>query len=316
MLGASARPAAGRSLSDAQLAGTRVITGFTGAPARGDLGRGGLGVILFDGTSRARSVRRSPTSSRRSRPPGPPLVTSPGGRAGEAPAAEALREGRSAPVREAHRRAPDSGWAERHLAPSGPGTAGDRGGATFARKPGRPIGGLRGLAAGGCAPRSTSRWRRVNTTAVQNRLPGPARATSVLRGFVGAAVVMLSTAISGPSPARSHGTRSWFGSDHRRSLSARAFGAGQTAAAAAAAGTDLVLFTDLGSAAPLAPWARRLRAGSRRPLLPAGSDSPSSPSTSRTSARAGGSSMLHLARLQLEPLEASRRGVGSSPLIP
>lgn len=308
------------ALSDAELAGTRVITGFTGRRPPPELRRmisaGEVsGVILFDrNVAGRRSVRRLtdelqaiPRPAGANQPllvtvdqegglvrrlPGPPKPSAEA--IGSRGAGFAKRIGRAAgkslrgmgvnvdlaPVLDLGRR----------------GRAIEEEGRTFARKPGAvaAIGAAfaRGLAAGGVA--ATAKHfpglgaARVNTdNAVQGiRLPEATLRRADERpfaGFVGAggALVMLSTAIypalSGApaSLSREIATgelRERLGfagvsiTDALGTVSARAFGGpARTAAAAAAAGTDLVLFTDLGSAAKAQ---RALEAGLRDGSLP------------------------------------------------
>lgn len=292
------------ALSDGELAGTRVITGFTGRRPPAELRRmisaGEVsGVILFDRNVGGRRPVRALTAELQSIPrphganlpllvtvdqegglvrrlPGPPKP--PAEEIGARGARFARRLGRAtgrslrgmgvnvdlAPVLDLGRR----------------GRAIERERRTFARKPGAvaSIGGAfaSGLAAAGVA--ATAKHfpglgaARVNTDdAVQRiRLSAATLRRADERPFAsftgaGGALVMLSTAIypalsdRPASLSREIATgelRERLGfagvsiTDALGTVAARAFGGpGRTASAAAAAGVDLVLFTDLRSAA-------------------------------------------------------------------
>ncbi len=292
------------TLSDGELAGTRVVTGFEGRHPPEDLRRmisaGEVsGVILFDGNVGGRRSVRGLTAELQAipRPDGaqePLLVTvdQEGGlvRRLPGPPKPSAEEIGSRGARFAKRLGRATGKSlggmgvNVDLAPvldlgrQGRAIEGER--RTFARKPAAvaALGGAfaRGLAAGGIA--ATAKHfpglgaARINTdNAVQRiRLSAAKLRRADERPFAsfagaGGALVMLSTAIypalSGEpaSLSREIATgelRERLGfsgvsiTDALGSVSARAFGGpARTAVAAAAAGTDLVLFTDLGSAA-------------------------------------------------------------------
>ena len=295
---------AGTAATDDQLAGARVITGFSGhhpPPAlRRMISAGQVsGVILFDGNvGGRRSVRR--LTSQLQAIPRPPAMTEPllvtvdqeGGlvRRLPGPPKPSAREigARGAAFAERIGRATGeslhSMGVNVDLAPvldiGRPGRAIEEEGRTFARSAGAvsQIGGgfAGGLAAGEVA--ATAKHfpglgaARINTdNAVQKiRLPA-AKLRSIdeqpYAGFAqaGGAMVMLSTAIypalSNKPAALSRAVatgelRDRLGfqgvsiTDALGSVSARAVGGpAKTALAAARAGTDLVLFSDLGSAA-------------------------------------------------------------------
>jgi beta-N-acetylhexosaminidase len=291
------------SLSDDQLAGARVITGFPGHHPPDALRRmieaGHVsGVILFDGNAGSRRSVRRLTAELQSiqrpatsppllitvdqegglvrRLPGPPK---PSARAiGARGAAFAERLGR-ATGENLH-----SMGVNVDLAPvldlGHPGRAIFDEGRTFSRKPGAvsriAVGFARGLAAGGVA--ATAKHfpglgaARINTDqAVQRiRLPAARLRANDERPYAsfvqsGGAMVMLSTAIypalSGKPAALSRAVatgelRDRLGfqgvsiTDALGSVAARAVGgAARTATLAAAAGTDLVLYTSLHDAA-------------------------------------------------------------------
>jgi beta-N-acetylhexosaminidase len=315
-LGLMASPTTG--MTDDQLAGARVITGFSGhhppAALRRMISAGQVsGVILFDGNvGGRRSVRRLtaelqaiPRPAAMDQPllvtvdqegglvrrlPGPPKPSAQA--IGARGASFAERIGRAA-GESLH-----SMGVNVDLAPvldlGRPGRAIAGEGRTFGRTPGAVsrigVGFARGLAAGGVA--ATAKHfpglgaARVNTdNAVQRiRLPAAKLRGSDEQTFqafsrAGGAMVMLSTAIypalSGKPAALSRAVatgelRDRLGfqgvsiTDALGSVSARAVGGpARTATAAAAAGTDLVLFTDLGSAAKAQrALARGLRDGS------------------------------------------------------
>jgi beta-N-acetylhexosaminidase len=291
-------------MTDDQLAGTRVVTGFSGhhppKALRRMISAGELsGVILFDGNvAGARSVRRL-TSELQSIPrpqtmnqpllvtvdqegglvrrlPGPPKPSAKAIGARGAAFAERLGRATGASLK--------SMGVNVDLAPvldlGRPGRAIESEGRTFARTPAAvsEIGGgfARGLAGGGVA--ATAKHfpglgdARINTdNAVQKiRLPAAKLRsadeqpyTSFIRS--GGAMVMLSTAIypafSGRPAALSRAVatgelRDRLGfqgvsiTDSLGSVSAQAVGGpAKTALAAARAGTDIALFTDLGDAA-------------------------------------------------------------------
>src|SRR4051794_925828 len=290
--------------TDDQLAGARVITGFSGHHPPKELRRmisGGQvsGVILFDGNVGSRSSVRRLTSELQAIPrpesmtqpllvtvdqegglvrrlPGPPKLSA--RTTGARGAAFAERLGR-ATGQSLH-----SMGVNVDLAPvldlGRPGRAVEGEGRTFARTPAAvsEIGGgfARGLAAGGVA--ATAKHfpglgdARVNTdNAVQKiRLPAAKLRSADEQPFAafiqaGGAMVMLSTAIypafSGKPAALSRAVatgelRDRLGfqgvsiSDSLGSVSARAVGGpAKTALAGARAGTDLLLYTDLGDAA-------------------------------------------------------------------
>ena len=295
---------AGTAATDDQLAGARVITGFSGhhpPPAlRRMISAGQVsGVILFDGNvGGRRSVHR--LTSQLQAIPRPPAISEPllvtvdqeGGlvRRLPGPPKPSAREigARGAAFAERIGRATGeslhSMGVNVDLAPvldiGRPGRAIEEEGRTFARSAGAvsQIGGgfARGVSAGGVA--ATAKHfpglgdARINTdNAVQKiRLPA-AKLRSIdeqpYAGFAqaGGAMVMLSTAIypalSNKPAALSRAVatgelRDRLGfqgvsiTDALGSVSARAVGGpAKTALAAARAGTDLVLFTDLGSAA-------------------------------------------------------------------
>ena len=289
-------------MTDGQLAGERIITGFSGhhppKTLRRMISAGRVsGVILFDGNvGGARSVRRL-TSELQAIPrpasipllvtvdqegglvrrlPGPPKPSASASGAWGAAFAERLGTATGASLH--------SMGVNVDLAPvldlGGPGRAIEGEGRTFARSPAAvsDIGGgfARGLAAGGVA--ATAKHfpglgdARVNTdNAVQKiRLPAAklrGADEQPYAGFIqsGGAMVMLSTAIypalsEKPAalsrPIATGELRNRLGfkgvsiSDSLGSVSARAVGGpAKTALAAARAGTDLGLFTDLGDAA-------------------------------------------------------------------
>jgi beta-N-acetylhexosaminidase len=290
--------------TDDQLAGTRVISGFSGhhppKALRRMISSGQIaGVILFDGNVGSRSSVRRLTSELQAIPrpaatPQPLLVTvdqegglvrrlpgppKPSARSiGARGAAFAERLGR-ATGQSLH-----SMGVNVDLAPvldlGRPGRAIEQEGRTFAATPAAVseigVGFARGVAAGGTA--ATAKHfpglgaARVNTdNAVQKiRLPAAKLRAADERPFAsftqaGGAMVMLSTAIypalSGKpaalSPAIATGElRDRLGfqgvsiSDSLGSVAAQAVGGpAKTALAAARAGTDLLLFTDLGDAA-------------------------------------------------------------------
>ncbi len=297
----SVRPAAP---SDDQLAGARVITGFSGhhpPPAlRRMIGQGMVsGVILFGGnvggrrsvrrlTAELQAIPRPPAVSQPllvtvdqegglvRRLPGPPKLSARS--IGARGAAFAERLGRAAG------RSLSSMGVNVDLAPvldlGRPGRAIAEQRRTFARTPGAVsgigVGFARGLAAGGVA--ATAKHfpglggARLDTDDAVQRIRLPA---DRLRGAdeqpfasfsrANGAMVMLSTAIypalSGKPAALSRAVatgelRERLGfqgvsiTDALGTVSARAVGGpARTATAAAAAGTDLVLFTDLGDAA-------------------------------------------------------------------
>ena len=311
---------AGRAvaLSDAELAGTRVITGFSGRRPPAELRRmissGRVsGVILFDrNVGGGRSVRRLTRDLQAiPRPAGEPLLVTVDQEGGlvrrlPGPPKPSAEEIGSRGARFAKRIGRATGKSLRgmgvnvDLAPVL--DLGRRGRAieseerTFARKPGAvaSIGGgfARGLAAGGVA--ATAKHfpglgaARVNTDdAVQRiNLSAATLRRADERPFAsfaaaGGALVMLSTAIypalsdAPASLSREIATgelRERLGfagvsiTDALGTVSARAFGGpARTATAAAAAGTDLVLFTDPGSAAKAH---QALEAGLRDGTLP------------------------------------------------
>lgn len=291
------------AVSDEQLAGARVITGFPGreppAALRRMISAGEVsGVILFDGNAGGRSSVRRLTAQLQAipRPAGSPplliMVDQEGGlvrRLPGPPKPSARTIGRRG-----------AAFAERlglatgkslhsmginvDLAPvldlGRPGRAISDEGRTFARKPGAVsrlgVGFARGLAAGAVA--ATAKHfpglgaARINTdNAVQRiRLPATKLRRNDERPYTSfaqadGAMVMLSTAIY-PALSRAPAAlsraiataelRDRLGfqgvsiTDALGSVSARAVGGpGKTAAAAAAAGTDLVLYTSFGDAA-------------------------------------------------------------------
>jgi beta-N-acetylhexosaminidase len=290
--------------TDDQLAGARVITGFSGRhppkALRRMISAGQVsGVILFDGNvGGRRSVRRLTAQLQAiPRPPamGQPLLVTvdqegglvkrlPGPPKPSAQAIGARGAGFAERIGRATGESLHSMGVNVDLAPvldlGRPGRAIQEEGRTFARTPSDVsqigVGFARGLAAGGVA--ATAKHfpglgaARINTDNAVQRIRLPAER---LRGadeqpfatFAGAGgpMVMLSTAIypslSGKPAALSRAIatgelRERLGfqgvsiTDALGSVSARAVGGpARTATAAAAAGTDLVLFTDLGSAA-------------------------------------------------------------------
>jgi beta-N-acetylhexosaminidase len=318
MVAALALAVSGPGLSDDQLAGARVITGFTGhhppVALRRMIEAGDVsGVILFDQNAGSRRAVRRLTGELQSIPrpaaasqpllvtvdqegglvrrlPGPPK---PSARAiGERGAGFAERIGRAT-----GKNLGDMG-VNVDLAPvldlGRPGRAITEQRRSFARTPSAVsrigVGFARGLAEGGLA--ATAKHfpglggARLDTdNAVQRvRLPAESLRANDERPFAGfartgGAMVMLSTAIypalSGKPAAFSREIatdelrdRLGFGgvsiTDALGTVSARAFGGtARTATAAAAAGTDLVLFTDLGDAAKAQrALARALASGS------------------------------------------------------
>jgi beta-N-acetylhexosaminidase len=290
-------------MDDGQLAGTRVITGFSGhhppKALRRMISAGQIsGVILFDGNVGSRRSVRRLTSELQAIPrpgtAGPLLVTvdQEGGLVRRLPGppkpSAQVTGGRGASF--AERLGQATGGSLKSigvnvdLAPvldlGRPGRAIEGEGRTYARTPPAvsEFGGAfaRGLAAGGVA--ATAKHfpglgaARINTDNAVQRIQLPAaklRATDELpyTGFIqsGGAMVMLSTAIypalSGEpaalSPAIATGElRDRLGfrgvsiSDSLGSVSAQAVGGpAKTALAAARAGTDLLLYRDLGDAA-------------------------------------------------------------------
>ncbi len=297
----TASPSTG--MSDDQLAGTRVVSGFSGhhppKALRRMISAGFLsGVILFDGNAGGvRSVRRL-TSELQAIPrptAAPPLLITVDQEGGlvrrlpgpPKPSAESIGS-RGAAFAERLGRATGqslhSMGVNVDLAPvldlGRPGRAIESEGRTFARTPAgvAEIGGgfAQGLAAGGVA--ATAKHfpglgaARVNTdNAVQKiRLPAAKLRSADEQPYVsfiqsGGAMVMLSTAVypafSGKPAALSRAVatgelRDRLGfqgvsiTDALGSVSARAVGgAAKTAVAAARAGTDLTLFTDVSDAA-------------------------------------------------------------------
>jgi beta-N-acetylhexosaminidase len=308
----------GPALSDDQMAGTRVITGFSGhqppKALRRMISSGQIGgVILFDENVSGRSSVRRLTSELQAIPrpsaitqpllisvdqegglvrrlPGPPKPSAQS--IGARGADFAQRIGR------ATGQSLDSMGVNIDIAPvldvGRPGRAIEQEGRTFARTPGAVsqigVAFARGLAAGGVV--ATAKHfpglgaARINTdNAVQKiRLPAAKLRAVDEQPFgsfarAGGGVVMLSTAVypalSGKpaalSPAIATGElRHRLGfqgvsiTDALGSVSARAVGGpAKTALAAARAGTDLVLFTDLADAARAErALARGLRGGS------------------------------------------------------
>jgi beta-N-acetylhexosaminidase len=301
-LALSASPTAG--LSDGQLAGTRVITGFPGhhppKALRRMISAGDVsGVILFDGNvGGARSVRR--LTSQLQAIPRPPSMTQPllitvdqeGGLVKRLPGPPKLSAqtigSRGAAFAERIGRATGASLhsmgIDVDLAPvldlGRPGRAIEGEERTFARTPAAVseigTGFASGLAAGGVA--ATAKHfpglgdARINTdNAVQKIRLSAAKLRNAdeqpYSSFIqsGGAMVMLSTAIypafSGKPAALSRAVatgelRDRLGfqgvsiTDSLGSVSARAVGGpAKTAVAAARAGTDLVLYTDLGEAA-------------------------------------------------------------------
>jgi beta-N-acetylhexosaminidase len=290
------------ALSDDQLAGARVITGFPGrrppAALRRMISAGEVsGVILFDGNVGGHQSVHDLTAELQSisRPAGsPPLLITvdqegglvrrlPGPPKPSARSIGARGEGFAETVGRATGESLHSMGVNVDLAPvldlGRPGRAIYDEGRTFARKPGAVsrigVGFARGLAAGGVA--ATAKHfpglgaARINTdNAIQKiRLPAAklrANDERPYRSFTqsGGAMVMLSTAIY-PALSRKPAAlsraiatgelRDRLGftgvsiTDALGSVSARAVGGpAKTARAAAVAGTDLVLYTDLGSA--------------------------------------------------------------------
>ena len=290
--------------SDDELAGARVITGFSGRHPprvlRRMISSGQVaGVILFDGNVGSRSSVRRLTSELQAIPrpasmtqpllvtvdqegglvkrlPGPPKPSARATGARGAAFAERLGRATGQSLR--------SMGVNVDLAPvldlGRPGRAIEGEGRTFARTPAAVseigVGFARGLATGGVA--ATAKHfpglgdARINTdNAVQKiRLPAAKLRGADEQPFAafaqaGGAMVMLSTAIypalSGKPAALSRAIatgelRDRLGfqgvsiTDALGSVSARAVGGpAQTALAAARAGTDLVLFTDVGDAA-------------------------------------------------------------------
>jgi beta-N-acetylhexosaminidase len=291
-------------MTDAQLAGMRVITGFPGhhppQALRRMIGAGEVsGVILFDGnvgsarsvhrlTSELQAIPRPPAMAQPllvtvdqegglvRRLPGPPRPSAQTIGARGASFAQRLGQATGASLK--------SMGVNVDLAPvldlGRPGRAIEGEGRTFARTPAAVaasgVGFARGLATGGVA--ATAKHfpglgdARVNTDNAVQKIGLPAaklRNADELpyAGFIqsGGAMVMLSTAIypalSGKPAALSRAIatgelRDRLGfqgvsiSDSLGSVSARAVGGpAKTALAAARAGTDLALFTDLGDAA-------------------------------------------------------------------
>jgi beta-N-acetylhexosaminidase len=301
-LGLMASPTSG--MTDGQLAGARVITGFPGhhppKALRRMISAGQVsGVILFDGNvGSVRSVRR--LTSELQAIPRPPSMTQPllvtvdqeGGLVRRLPGppkpSAQVTGARGAEFAERLGRATGASLKSMgvnvDLAPvldlGRPGRAIEGEGRTFARTPAAVseigVGFARGLAAGGVA--ATAKHfpglgdARINTdNAVQKiRLPAAKLRNADEQPYTsfiqsGGAMVMLSTAIypalSGKPAALSRAVATgelrdrldFQGvsiSDSLGSVSARAVGGpAKTALAAARAGTDLVLFTDLGDAA-------------------------------------------------------------------
>jgi beta-N-acetylhexosaminidase len=290
--------------TDDQLAGTRVITGFSGhhppKALRRMISSGQVaGVILFDGNVGSRGSVRRLTSELQAIPrPAPiqqPLLVTVDQEGGlvrrlpgpPKPSARSIGA-RGAAFSESLGRATgqslDSMGVNVDLAPvldlGRPGRAIEQEGRTFAATPAAVseigVGFARGLAAGGVA--ATAKHfpglgaARVNTdNAVQKiRLPAAKLRAADEQPFAsfaqaGGAMVMLSTAIypalSGRPAALSHaiatdelrvrvGFQGVSISDSLGSVAAQAVGGpAKTALAAARAGTDLLLFTDLGDAA-------------------------------------------------------------------
>jgi beta-N-acetylhexosaminidase len=291
------------AMSDDQLAGARVVTGFTGREPPASLRRmisGGeiSGVILFDGNVGGRSSVRRLTAELQAIPrpaASPPLLVTvdqegglvrrlPGPPKPSARAIGARGAGFAERLGRAAGESLRSMGINVDLAPvldlGRPGRAIYEEGRTFARKPGAvsriAVGFARGLALGGVA--ATAKHfpglgaARVNTdNAVQRiRLSAAKLRRNDERPYASFAranggLVMLSTAIY-PALSREPAAlsraiatgelRDRLGfqgvsiTDALGSVSARAVGgAGKTATAAAAAGTDLVLYTSLGDAA-------------------------------------------------------------------
>jgi beta-N-acetylhexosaminidase len=297
----TASPATG--MTDGQLAGTRVITGFSGHhPPKGlrrMISRGQIsGVILFDENVGGRKSVRRLTSQLQAvpRPPAaPPLLVTvdqegglvrrlPGPPKPSAASIGARGDDYAARIGRATGESLRSMGVNVDLAPvldlGRPGRAIEGEGRTFARTPAgvsaTGVAFARGLATGGVA--ATAKHfpglgdARINTdNAVQKiRLPAAKLRAADEQPYsafmqTGGAMVMLSTAIypalSGRPAALSHAIatgelRDRLGfqgvsiSDALGSVSARAIGGpAKTALAAAKAGTDLALFTDLGDAA-------------------------------------------------------------------
>ena len=290
-------------MNDDQLAGARVITGFSGTHPPTELRRmisaGQVaGVILFDGNVGGRSDVRSLTQELQaiSRPAGsPPLlitVDQEGGlvRRLPGPPKPSARAIGARGAAFAERLGGETGESLHSmgvnvdLAPvldlGRPGRAIFDERRTFARKPGAVsrigVGFAKGLAAGGVA--ATAKHfpglgaARINTDNAVQKIRLSAKKLRrnderPYRSFIqaGGAMVMLSTAIypalskkpAALSRAIATGElRNRLGfqgvsiSDALGSVAARAVGGpGKTAVAAAAAGTDLVLYTSLGDAA-------------------------------------------------------------------
>jgi len=290
------------AMDDGQLAGARVISGFSGhhppKAMRRMIRAGQLsGVILFDGNvGGRRSVRRLTSELQRiPRPPAaPPLLVTADQEGGlvrrlpgpPKPSAESIGAHGSAFAERLGRATGESlrsMGVNVDLAPvldlGRPGRAIESEGRTFARTPAgvseTGVGFARGLAAGGVA--ATAKHfpglgaARVNTdNAVQKiRLPAAKLRNADEQPYTafirsGGPMVMLSTAIypalSGKPAALSRAIatgelRERLGfqgvsiTDALGSVSARAVGGpAKTALAAARAGTDLVLFSDLGAA--------------------------------------------------------------------
>src|SRR3954451_8168530 len=301
--GTTDRAATPDSVSDDQLAGARVITGFTGhqppQALRRMIAAGQVsGVILFDGNVGSRRSVRRLTAQLRSIPrpaASPPLLIMvdqegglvrrlPGPPKPSARTIGARGAGFTERLWRANGRSLRSMGVNVDLAPvldlGRPGRAIFDEGRTFARKPGAVsqigVGFARGLAGGGLA--ATAKHfpglgaARINTdNAVQRiRLSAEKLRSADERPYAsyvqaGGAMVMLSTAIY-PALSREpaalsraiatgefrhrigfHGVSI---TDALGSVSARAVGGpARTAMSAAAAGTDLVLYTSLGDAA-------------------------------------------------------------------
>jgi beta-N-acetylhexosaminidase len=290
------------ALSDAELAGARVVTGFPGreppAALRRMIAAGEVsGVVLFDGNVGGRSSVRRLTAELQAIPrpaSSPPLLITvdqegglvrrlPGPPKPSARSIGARGEDFAQRLGRATGRSLRSMGVNVDLAPvldlGRPGRAIFDEGRSFARKSGAVsrigVGFARGLAAGGVA--ATAKHfpglgaARINTDNAVQRIRLP---TAKLRlnderpyaSFVqaGGAMVMLSTAIypalSGKPAALSRAVatgelRDRLGfqgvsiSDSLGTVSARTVGGpARTATAAAAAGTDLVLYTSLGDA--------------------------------------------------------------------
>jgi beta-N-acetylhexosaminidase len=291
------------AMSDDQLAGARVVTGFPGrqppAALRRMISAGQVsGVILFDGNVGGRQSVRDLTADLQAipRPAGsPPLLVTvdqegglvrrlPGPPKPSARSIGARGESFAKKLGRATGESLHSMGVNVDLAPvldlGRPGRAIYDEGRTFARKAGAVsrigVGFARGLGAGGVA--ATAKHfpglgaARINTdNAVQRiRLPAGKLRRNDERPYTsfaqaGGAMVMLSTAIYPSLSARPAALsravatgelrdRAAFQgvsiSDSLGTVSARTVGGpAKTARAAAVAGTDLVLYTDLGSAA-------------------------------------------------------------------